>query len=470
MSEAKYLEIARRIESLIDIGHYAVGSKLPTHRALADEFNTTPVTIAKAYKVLAENGRIESFVGRGSFVRDRSQLKQVIQSHFADNEWNFSILQPCYADHLESLHTQLKNSFDQLSNPGLYGYTEDTGFSAHREAGFAWMQKFGLRTGSAEQTLLTNGAQHALSTLIELYTKPGDRIALEAQTYPGILSIASFLGRQPVAVAMDEYGMLPESLNEVCREYQPAMVIIIPSHQNPTGATMSEDRRRTLASVIQRHPLWLVEDDIYGFLNESPVTPVTDLIPEKSFYISSLSKAISPGLRCGYIKAPQNQVSRLASFIRATVWLASPLMFEVASHLIMSGTAIEMANKQRDIARHRQEIARHALSPYTLSAQKTSFHIWLSLPGNWQADQFTLTAKERGLLVSSGSYFSVDLNQFSVDLNQFNTEPGQLNVEPRQNNAIRLSLMAIADEGSFREGLRELATLLKTGKSGYLQF
>ena len=448
MSEAKYIEIARKIESLIDIGHYQKGSQLPTHRALADEFGTTPMTIAKAYKVLAEGDRVESFVGRGSFVKDRSQLKQVIQSQFDENEWNFSILQPCFSEHLVALHGQLQQSFQDHINPRLYGYTEDTGLIHHREAGMLWAQRFGLQVRSPEQILLTNGAQHALSTLIELYSKPGDRIAVEAQTYPGILSIANFLGRQPVAVAMDEQGMMPEALAEVCQQHQPVMVIVVPSHQNPTAVTMPQARREALAEIIQQYPLWLVEDDIYGFLNDATISAISNSLPEKSFYINSLSKAISPGMRCGYIKAPQSQVAKLAAYIRATVWLPSPFMFEVAADLIQSGMAFDMAKQQTEIARQRQIIARQILAAHPLRSQPTSYHIWLTLPGNWQADQFALTAKERGMLVSSGSYF---------------------NVGTTASQSIRLSLMAISDEAVLRLGLQALATLLEQNDSAFMQ-
>lgn len=440
MSGAKYIEIAREIESKIDIGHYAEGERLPTHRALADTLGTTPMTIAKAYKLLAENGRIESHVGRGSFVKARSRLKQAILSQLDGSEWNLSILQPCYAEHVEVLHSELQRSFAELTKPGLYGYTEDSGLIGHRAAGMQWMRHHGVTVRSPEQILLTNGAQHALSILIELYSEPGDCIAVDQWTYPGILSIASFLGRRVVGIAMDDQGMIPEALAEACQRYKPSMVVLLPSHQNPTTLTLSQQRREALAEIIQRFPIWLVEDDIYGFLNTVPTQAITDLLPEKSFFVSSLSKAVSPGLRCGYMKAPQSQVEKLTSYIRATVWLSPPLMFEVASNLIESDQAFEMADKQREIARRRQHLARRILVGQRFRAQETSYHLWLDLPGNWQADSFALTARERGILVSSGTYFDTGTGD---------------------SRSVRLSLMAISDEAELEKSLKVLANLLE---------
>lgn len=439
MSESKYHEIARELEKLIDIGHYQEGSKLPTHRELAEEYDTTAVTVAKAYKLLAEQGDIESFVGRGSFVKSKSHLKQAIHSQQVENEWNFSILQPCFTHHLDALYRQLGQCVSEPFSPSLFGYTEDTGCLSHKESGMKWMQHYGLQVRSPEQVLLTNGAQHALSTLIELYSKPGDCVAVEALTYPGILSIIKALGRKAVGVEMDELGMIPSCLHEVCLNDNPSLVIVVPSHQNPTASTMPLQRRKEIADVIQKHIIWLLEDDLYSFLNTDVIAPISNFVPEKSFYITSLSKAISPGMRCGFVKAPQSQLQRLSSYIRTMVWHISPIMFEMADRLIQSGSIFKLAESQKLIAAHRQILAQSILEGETLSSQNSSYHIWLTLPDAWEAHEFTMTAKERGMTVSEGHFFHHDDNPI---------------------NAVRLSLMAIPEEQHLIEGLHSLKALL----------
>lgn len=444
MTAAKYLEIARKIESLIEIGHYPEGSKLPTHRALADEFSTTAVTVAKAYSVLVETGHLESFVGRGSFVKEKPQLKQVIQSQLAEKDKNFSILQPCFGPQLSQLQTHFSQLFNQEIQTQLYSYSDDTGSLAHKEAGRLWCQKYGLDVNKNEQILLTNGAQHALSSLIECYSKEGDYIALEAQTYPGVIAIVKALGRKPIAVEMDEFGMRDDSLSQVCHTYEPSLVVVIPSHQNPTTISMPLARRQAIAKVIQQQAVWLLEDDIYAFLNADMLPAITNLVPEKSFYISSLSKAISPGLRCGFIKAPQSQVAHMSAYIRTMVWHASGFMFECASQLIQSGAAFSMASEQKHIAERRQAIAAKVFAQYLpnldYQSQASSFHIWLTLPATWQAEDLVQTAKEHGLLVSNGQFFEVG---------------------PKGKSCLRISLMAINDDTIFQAGLTQLACLIR---------
>lgn len=449
MSNKKYIDIADEISSRIVSGEYLKGSKLPTHRALAEEFSTTAVTIAKAYKVLVEQKKVESFVGKGTFVCNNTDLAQVIHSRQDDQTLNLSILQPCLEHNMDSIMYNMQSCLTDIIKPELFGYTEDTGLIRHRESGVSWARQYGVEVSSAEQLLLANGAQHALSTLIQLYTRPGETIAVEAQTYPGILSIAAFLGRRVVGIKIDDQGMDPADLEANCIQQKIAMVVVIPSHQNPTGATMPAERRAKLAAIVERFQLWLVEDDIYGFLNEAPIAAITNLVPQYSFHISSLSKAISPGLRCAYIKVPESQSSNIAAFIRATLWLPPPFMFEVASSLINSGEAFSLAKKQREIARHRQLIAGNILNGYSMSRQATSYHLWLQLPHEWQADSFSLAAREQNILVSSASYFKA---------------------ESLADNAIRLSLMAISDDDLYRQALEKLARLLQEGSVAHRHF
>jgi DNA-binding transcriptional MocR family regulator len=125
--------------------------------------------------------------------------------------------------------------------------------------------------------------------------------------------------------------------------------------------------------------------------------------------------------------------------------LPSPITFAAAAVLIYTGEAFQIAKEQRQIAINRQRLAAEYLSAFTLFRQPDSYHLWLMLPDHWQADAFTLVAKNRGILVSSASYFKAD----------------PLAITP---NAIRLSLMAIEDEQVFIATLTQLVEVLKNEK------
>lgn len=448
MSDIKFRQIAETIETRINTGVYQPNTKLPPHRVLADELETTPTTVSKAYKLLAEKNKVASFVGRGTFVCGHSELETVIQASDDDADYNFSILQPCLKYNVLPLQAAFQQTYAALPSE-LLGYIEHSGHLSHREAGVKWAAEFGLSVSDPDQILLASGAQNALEILIQTYTNPGDCIAVEAFTYPGILSIANLLGRRIVAVEMDSKGMCPIALKQAILNNKPKVVVIVPSHQNPTGVTMPKARRQAIAKVIAAANIWLLEDDIYGFLNETTIPAISNYIPEKSFHITSLSKAISPALRCAFIKAPKSEIRRVGACIRTSIWLASPLNFAVATQLINSGEAFAMAHQQKLLAAQRQQFVAEQLGFLVCSSQPTSYHVWVALPAHWRQEHLVMEAKNQKLLVSSGGYFSQQSDK---------------------SNHIRLSLMAIDDEQRFQQGIVSLANLLKDGQGTHFLF
>ncbi|RQW64419.1 PLP-dependent aminotransferase family protein [Vibrio viridaestus] len=436
MSESKFEKIASVIEKRITNGDYPPNFKLPTHKELAEDLDTTPATVSKAYKLLIDRKKIESFVGRGTFVCGHSSLSQAIHPNDNSREINLSILQPCMNENAIALSAAMQACANSLT-PELMGYAENSGHEVHRNAGVLWAKNYGLEGGSAENTLLVDGAQNALALAIIALSKPGDVIAVEALTYPGILAAASLYRRTIIPVAMDDDGMRPDELEKVIRDSNPAMVVVVPSHQNPTAVTMSEERRAKIAAVIKNSQCLLIEDDIYAFLNETPLPAISNWVDDRAVHISSLSKAISPALRCGFVKAPDPLLATLKSHIRTNIWLSSPFNYAVANELISSGEAFNMAKTQRKIAIERQEIVRKYF-PY-ITGGKSSFHCWLMLPENWTSERFSLVAKDRNVVVSSGTYF----NSVGVDT-----------------KSVRVSLMSASTNEQLETGLKVLHELV----------
>ncbi len=441
MSESKFEKIALIIEKKIESGEYPPNFKLPTHKQLASELDTTPATVSKAYQLLIEKKKIESFIGRGSFVCGRSSLSQVIHPTESNSEINLSILQPSLLENVSRLSSALGQCAQTLSTE-LIGYAENSGHEMHRKAGAQWAKYYGLEKGASENTLLVDGAQNALALAIIALTKPGDTIAVESLTYPGILAVASLYRRKVCPVEMDDEGIVPDKLDKVIRESNPTLVVVIPSHQNPTGVTMSEARRRAIADVISKSDCWLVEDDIYGFLNPDAIPAICNWIPEQGIHITSLSKAISPALRCGFMKVPESCIALLKSHIRTNIWLSSPLNYAAAAYLIENGDAFKMAEEQKNIALRRQVIAQKLFPG--VGSQPTSFQLWLPLSQQWTSERFVMEAKNQNIIVSSGNFFS-------------STE--------RDTKSVRVSLMSVMNDQELEKGLRVLSDLIHSNIS-----
>src|SRR2546427_12762556 len=97
---------------------------------------------------------------------------------------------------------------------------------------------------------------------------------------------------------------MPERLEQACRQHRPGLVYLNPTLQNPTAITLAEDRRQEIASIAKRCHVRIVEDDPYWLLADAPPPPIARFAPEQVYYISTLSKCLTPGLRVAFVLLP----------------------------------------------------------------------------------------------------------------------------------------------------------------------
>ncbi|HMF56560.1 MAG TPA: PLP-dependent aminotransferase family protein, partial [Pyrinomonadaceae bacterium] len=204
---------------------------------------------------------------------------------------------------------------------------------------------------------------------------------------------------------VDKHGIVPDAFDEACRRDVAKVLYTIPTIQNPLGIVMPEARRREIAAIAAAHDVAIVEDDVHSFMLPSPPTPLSSFAPENCYYILSTSKSIAGGLRVGYLVAPERMVEPLATSLRATVWMAVPLMAEIAAEWIKDGTANRLVEQKRMEATARQEIASRALVGFEFDAHPLSFHLWLHLPEPWRSNEFTAQLRRQGVIVTPSEAF-----------------------------------------------------------------
>jgi 2-aminoadipate transaminase len=163
---------------------------------------------------------------------------------------------------------------------------------------------------SSDRMHISTGASGALHNLAMAMLDPGDVVLVETPTYePAIKTFRSF-GATPVAIDCDEFGLLPDALDQALDRYRPAFVYALPTFQNPTGRTMPAPRRAEVAEVIVRRGAVLVEDDVYTDLRYSgvPVPAFWSFAPDNTVYVTSLSKTLAPAMRMGIVVMPPHLV------------------------------------------------------------------------------------------------------------------------------------------------------------------
>jgi DNA-binding transcriptional MocR family regulator len=445
-AEPKYRALLDALQHDVDAGPLQPGDRLPTQRQLAERLGLAIGTVSRAYAVAERRGLVSGEVGRGTFVRSRVTGAE----EGAVEDENPALIDLSKNRLIRDRHSGLaartleslaaRSDLDRL----LDYYQPAPGMTRHRAAGAGWIARAGLEV-PAERVILTSGAQHGTVTVLASLTRPGDLVLTEQVTYSGMKAIASLLHLQLRGLPLDDRGVRPDAFAEACREARPRALYCMPTLQNPTAVTMPVERREEIAAIARAHDVALVEDDVYGFLADSPLPPLAALVPSHAYYITSTSKSLAPGLRIGYVVAPAGKVERVSAVIRASTWLTAPLLAELVTEWIDRGDADAMVAWKREETSTRHALALRILGPWISGSTVAgrSFHFWLPLPEPWRTEGFVAEARGRGVLVSPSEEFVVGRESAP--------------------HAIRVCLGAGVTRDRLAEGLERLAELLRAG-------
>ena len=407
----RYRAIAEALAEDVRGGRLAAGTRLPTHRDLAWKLRLTIGTVSRAYAEAERRGLVIGEVGRGTFVRTPVAISSTtphgILGDKRDPEFiDLTINRPGAADEGATIAAALEQLAAEPDLAALLDYQPPAGRWEDRIAGAAFLAGCGVAT-TPEQVVATAGGQHAMACVIGAVTRPGDTLAVEALTYPGLRALASLLHLRLAPIAIDEEGLVPDALDVACRAAPVRALYTMPTLHNPTTATMPVTRREALAEVARKHDVILIEDDVYGFLLDAPLPPLAHYAPERGLYITSASKSLMPALRVGYVHAPKRLVEPIAAAVRATIYSAPPLMARIATCWIADGTAARLAEEKRAETRRRNSMARRILADGASTGDPAAPHLWLTLPEPWRADDFAVAARLRGVGIIPAAAFAV---------------------------------------------------------------
>jgi DNA-binding transcriptional MocR family regulator len=399
-------------------------------------------TVSRAYAEAEARGLISGEVGRGTFVQRRrpSQNGRAI----GQNSINLALNVPPSTGESELIESVMSELLDDGALKSLLGYLPHQGAAAHREIISTWLSDLGLKT-DVQNLFITHGGQHAISIALSMVSAPGEAVLTEQFTYSGMVALSSQNGYRLHAVPGDAQGLLPEALDRAFTETGARALFASPTLQTPTATVMPLERREQIANVLKKRDAFLIEDDVYAFLFASPPTPISMLIPEQSFYVSSFAKCLAPGLRIGSLVAPEPFRDRVINAIRATGWMASPVMSEVVSRLIHSGDLLRQVHAKRGAAARRNAIADRVLGNWLspLSAAP-GFHRWLPIPAGRTLIALITQAAQSGITIAP---------------------PGALQQVDRGTLGIRICLGHPETDEKLEKALSELRLILESAEA-----
>lgn len=403
-----YQAIADVLAEDIKTGRLKPGTRLPPQRLLAYTLDLNPGTVNKAYRLAMRRGLISGEVGRGSFVRggagggfswpNENPYARAID--FCDN-YPCGIKNPgLIAKHLEALTKT--HYFGQLLQ-----YQQNSAWDGHQSAAAAWIARFGI-AAEPRQVLITSGALHAAFIGLMTVCRAGDTILTEEFTSQAAKGAAQKLKLKHFGIKMDRQGIVPDHLESLLKTHKTAAVYLVPTLHNPTATLLPLSRRKSVAKILERHGVPLIEDDIFAPLLDEPLPPVSSFMPGLSFYIAGLSKALAPTLRLAFMHIPERFYQDALANLRITSWLASPLLMELASTLIARGDADKLIKDQRAEIKRRLTVALDMLGDFDVSHHSNAAHVWLRLPAPWRAAQFKDALARREVVVEATDAFVVD--------------------------------------------------------------
>jgi len=334
-----------------------------------------------------------------------------------------------------------------------YGATE--GYQPLREQLAAFMASKGASEVSADQLIVTTGSQQALDLLAKTMINPGDKVIVEGPTFLATIQAFRLYGAEVIVAPIDDEGVRTDELERLIVEHRPKLVYLIPTFGNPSGATLSLERRKRVLQLAVMYQTLLIEDDPYGDLYfDAPPPPSllalsSQVTGSRAWFAhcGSLSKVLSPGLRVGWLVAPPELLGNAVMCKQFSDAHTSTFAQATASNYLASGVMPATLARVREVYAKRAAVMGTALrreldEAIHFVAPGGGLFIWARLTGaNGKADnavEFAQRAIEQGVAFVPGAPF-------------FASHPDL--------SALRLSF-ATADEERIETGVRRLAQAL----------
>lgn len=243
-----------------------------------------------------------------------------------------------------------------------YGATE--GYNPLREQLAALMQSKGCAKVVPDGLIVTTGSQQALDLVGKTLINPGDKVIVEAPTFLATIQCFRLYGAQVIGAPIDPRGVQVDQLERLMKEHQPKLVYLIPTFGNPSGATLSLERRRRILELAVSTRTVVVEDDPYGDLYFGTAPPpsmlaLSDSVPGSRDWLvhcGSLSKVLSPGLRVGWMIAPEQMLARATMCKQFSDAHTSTFAQATAAHYLLAGRMPDTLAHVRQVYAERAQV------------------------------------------------------------------------------------------------------------------
>jgi DNA-binding transcriptional MocR family regulator len=464
-------QLVERFSAAIESGQLEPGSKLPPTRELAAEAGVNHLTAARVYRKLAELGYVTARVGRGTFVRTLAPAS----SNEHGDDWQVYALpqqEVSYSEQVLSDTFSLAGRDDVISlatgwpSPSTYPTKELARIAADvfaEEGGgalsylpaeglFDLREQFAARgrtygwAQDADEIVVTSGAQQAIALSAHATLEPGDVAVVESPTFIGMMTAVRGTGARVIGVPVDENGFDVDALERLLARHEVKLVGLQSASQNPTGRSLSEERRKRLAELAVERNFFILEDRVYADMRfeGKPVRSLRELVPAHVIYANSLSKVVGGGLRAGWIAARGPVRERIAMLKLDADFHSPTLIQHVVARWLATGAHDRHVKGTIPFYRARRDallaaLERHLDGEYRVDPPAGGHHLWVTLTRPLDERALYAEAARNGVTFTPG---------------------GAVTVERRSQTSFRLSF-SLLDPEHIEEGVRRLARSIR---------
>lgn len=327
------------------------------------------------------------------------------------------------------------------AGPASLQYSPTEGFVPLREVIVEHSATFGIKT-NLENVQLTSGSQQALDLIGMLFIDPGDKVVVENPTYLGALQAWNAYGAEYITVPSDDDGMRTDMLEEALKQ-KPRFIYVLPNFQNPSGVTLSLERRLELVELANKYGVPIVEDDPYGKLRYfgENIPPVQVIDQEyrgdgssNVIYMSTFSKLLAPGIRMAWVIADMDVIRKIV-FAKQGADLHSPTFNQmVAYEVARDGFLEEYSKTIRATYKERLQVMLAAMDEHFPQGIKWTkpeggMFLWVTLPEGLDAQALLMKAVERKVAYVPGQPFHPDgSGKNTMRVNFSNASPEMIKV------------------------------------------
>jgi len=448
---AVYQQIANSLVNLIRSGIIKPGTALPGSREMAAILQVHRKTIVAAYEELYVQDWVETLPRKGVIVNQR--LPDVKPRSFKPGK-----ILGAYAGAAPFAFKQLTEVTAPPASPANYKVLVDDGFPDARIAPMglllreyrnlfdtnssAMLSMQGDRAGSfnfrtalagflsgtrgltitAQNVLISRGAQMAIYMAAAMVIKPGDTVVVGQPNYFMANMIFEQFGAKLLRVPVDENGIDADAVEQICKKKKPALLYVVPHHHHPTTVTLSAERRMKLLQLVRHYNLPVIEDDYdYDFhYSGNPILPLASADHGGNvIYIGSITKLLAPTLRVGYMVAPENFIQQAAQLRLMIDIRGDSLLEEALARLTVNGDIQRHLKKSVKLYHGRRDMFCDLLESalgdaITFTKPQGGMAIWAQFNKKYPLTAVAQKAAKHGLFMANGQYYNTGNTNYNA--------------------------------------------------------